>query len=89
MEVIALAKERLTQLEADGQIGLEEESTPYPNNSLLRQTVAKIPVPTASPQPDLFASASHPLLERFEKIMPDELSPREALNLLYQLKELV
>ena len=88
MEVIALAKERLTHLEANGQIGLEE-STPYPDNALLRQTIARIPVPTASPQPDLFASAAHPLLERFEKITPDELSPREALNLLYQLKELV
>ena len=46
-------------------------------------------------QPDLFASASplpeppHPALDALRDVNPDELSPREALERLYQLKKLV
>ncbi|HET7776585.1 MAG TPA: DNA mismatch repair protein MutS, partial [Azospira sp.] len=49
-------------------------------------------------QPDLFAAAvageeapeepAHPALERLGEIDPDSLSPREALDLLYELKSL-
>ncbi|HHO68377.1 MAG TPA: DNA mismatch repair protein MutS [Gammaproteobacteria bacterium] len=41
----------------------------------------------AQHQIDLFApAAEHPLVDAFEGIHPDELSPREALELLYTLK---
>ena len=41
-------------------------------------------------QPDLFApSAPHPALERLREIDPDNLSARDALELLYDLKGLV
>ena len=50
-----------------------------------------------SPQGDLFAppaaqlpqseARAHPLLDRLRDIDPDRLSPREALDLLYQLKK--
>jgi DNA mismatch repair protein MutS len=48
-----------------------------------------------SPQGDLFAPAgspspdtmTHPVLERLRDLDPDRLSPREALDLIYQLKE--
>ena len=45
-------------------------------------------------QPDLFASAPplpeppHPALDALRDITPDELSPREALERLYQLSKL-
>jgi DNA mismatch repair protein MutS len=50
---------------------------------------------SASPQGDLFAVPQeeepelHPLLAAFEKVKPDELTPRVALDLLYQLKKLL
>ncbi len=42
----------------------------------------------SSPQPDLFASPAAPVLEHLRDIDPDRLSPREALEQLYQLKRL-
>ena len=43
-------------------------------------------------QPDhqmgLFHQETHPVLEKLESVKPDELSPKEALELLYQLKGL-
>jgi DNA mismatch repair protein MutS len=50
----------------------------------------------AGPQPDLFAAlpppaedaAPHPLVEALQALEPDALSPREALERLYQLKQL-
>ena len=45
-------------------------------------------------QPDLFASAPplpeppHPALDALRDVNPDELSPREALEKLYQLHKL-
>lgn len=38
-------------------------------------------------QADLFASAPHPVAEALSKINPDELSPRQALELLYMWKD--
>jgi DNA mismatch repair protein MutS len=48
------------------------------------------------PQTDLFAGSKEPepeapvdaLREALQKVNPDELSPREALELLYRLKKL-
>ena len=37
-------------------------------------------------QTDLFASAPHPLIEQIQALDPDDLSPRQALDLLYKLK---
>ncbi|MFN9388358.1 MAG: hypothetical protein ACK6DF_02225, partial [Betaproteobacteria bacterium] len=52
----------------------------------------------ASPQGDLFsppplplpppAAAEHPALDRLRALQPDALSPREALDLLYELQRL-
>jgi DNA mismatch repair protein MutS len=42
---------------------------------------------TKSQQLDLFASiATHPVLTFLESVTPDELSPKEALNMIYKLK---
>lgn len=38
-------------------------------------------------QNDLFASLPHPVLEELERVDPDDLSPRQALELLYTLKK--
>jgi DNA mismatch repair protein MutS len=51
---------------------------------------APAPGQPATPlQPDLFAAARpQPALERLEEIEPDQLSPRQALDILYELKAL-
>jgi DNA mismatch repair protein MutS len=40
-------------------------------------------------QPDLFVQQSNPALEKLESIKPDELTPRQALEIIYQLKKLL
>ena len=52
-------------------------------HDLPRQEPGKPQVPMQS---DLFASAPHPLLEQLDKINPDDLTPRKALELLYTWK---
>jgi DNA mismatch repair protein MutS len=49
-----------------------------------------------NPQGDLFTAApetpepeEHPLLSLLRDVQPDDLSPKEALEKLYQLKKLV
>ncbi|MEF8792636.1 DNA mismatch repair protein MutS [Thiohalorhabdus sp.] len=42
--------------------------------------------PEPAPQLDLFSAAPHPVVERLRGLDPDELSPREALELLYHLR---
>ncbi|CAM3694435.1 DNA mismatch repair protein MutS [Parendozoicomonas haliclonae] len=79
--VIHLARERLLQLEAGENAAPVE---PVAVKSKGRRTVSVV-----SPQVDLFSSGPHPVVEKLETLSPDDLSPREALNLLYQLKELV
>ena len=37
-------------------------------------------------QPDLFSQAPHPVLDQLRKLQPDELTPRQALEALYQLR---
>lgn len=37
-------------------------------------------------QPDLFSPAPHPVLDKLRNLQPDELSPRQALEVLYQLR---
>jgi DNA mismatch repair protein MutS len=37
-------------------------------------------------QSDLFANLPHPVLEELSRIRPDDLTPRQALELIYNLK---
>jgi DNA mismatch repair protein MutS len=76
-EVIDLAKQQLQQLEAKS-----------PTAKPLRNSAA--PASQPPPQTDLFSSHGNPELQRkIEGIVPDHLSPKEALNLLYELKKLL
>jgi DNA mismatch repair protein MutS len=40
-------------------------------------------------QPDLFSSPEHPALTLLHELQPDEMSPREALDILYRLRALM
>ena len=70
-EVIQRAREHLARLEA---------------TSLPHETAAAGKPATKPLQSDLFASLPHPLLEELRKVKPDELTPRQALELLYAWK---
>jgi len=70
--VIARAREHLARL----------ETTSLPHEAPRRE----LGKPQPPLQSDLFASLPHPLLEELARIRPDELSPRQALELLYTWK---
>jgi DNA mismatch repair protein MutS len=69
--VIERAREHLAQL--------ERQSLDQQNATISR---SQQPVQT-----DLFASAPHPLIEQLQRLSPDDLSPKQALELLYQWKK--
>jgi DNA mismatch repair protein MutS len=46
------------------------------------------PASNASPQLSLFAPMEHPVVAELKELQPDELSPRQALDLLYRLRDL-
>ena len=84
--VIDLARQELALLEAGSHAVIT------PNNSASNNSAADSNT-NASPEPsqsELFLPSVNPLLlERMEQLKPDELSPRDALDLLYELKKLL
>jgi DNA mismatch repair protein MutS len=76
--VIEQAKNKLAQMES---IALEHsKSVTKPKET--RQLKESVQI-------DLFKTETHPVIEKIQSIKPDELSPREALEILYQLKSLI
>ena len=70
--VIQRAREHLARLEA---------------TSLPHEAAGSSSIPGSLPiQSDLFASLPHPLLEELRRVKPDDLTPRQALELLYSWK---
>ncbi len=53
---------------------------------LLEQQAASLP--QQSGQYELFNDQPHPLIEQLQNLNPDDINPREALDILYQLKKL-
>ena len=84
--VINLAKQQLEQLEAknhltESQKGSQQQSQIKSQKGNQKET---------APQADFFANErNHELEERLKEVTPDDLSPKEALNLLYELKKLL
>ena len=75
-DVILRAREHLARLEAasfNGEVG-----TPLP---------ISVPSKDRPLQADLFASAAHPLIEELERLQPDDITPRRALELIYEWKK--
>ncbi|PMR70561.1 DNA mismatch repair protein MutS [Halomonas heilongjiangensis] len=75
--VIARAREKLSLLE---QQEIDQGS---------RQLASPAGEPAIPQQTDLFASAPHPLVEALGALAVDDLTPRQALELLYRWKETV
>ncbi|RCV89230.1 DNA mismatch repair protein MutS [Billgrantia montanilacus] len=74
--VIARAREKLAQL--------EQQEVDQGSRLPLRSNGEPAPLQT-----DLFATAPHPLIEALAGLDPDTLTPRQALELLYEWRERV
>ena len=83
--VIDSARGKLAQLEAES---LATTSTSQAVASArLSVTAVSSTSSIAEPyQSELFAQATHPIIETLERINPDDISAKEALALLYELK---
>ena len=78
-EVISLARQELALLEA----GSHAVITPAADK-------AQPAAPSQPSQSELFLPSINPQLQkRLEQLKPDDLSPRDALELLYELKKLL
>lgn len=85
-QVIQRAHKKLRQLEA-----LEPATPITATNQPTTSTPATIASHTSSAAPrqaDLFSSQTHPLITKIQAIMPDDLTPKQALELIYNLKKL-
>ncbi len=93
-DVITLAKHQLTLLESGNHsISPTTESGPaHMPLTVAQSVVAHVVAPTITPtcplQGDMFSSATHPAVDKLIQIDADELSPRQALELIYKLKKL-
>ena len=75
--VIVAAKDKLASLEAADMATASTDS------------VVSAPQPAPQLQADMFSSSKHPAVDLLEQSDPDDLSPRQAQELLYQLKNLL
>jgi DNA mismatch repair protein MutS len=57
------------------------------NQNIGRDGQGDLFAPSATPQVEV-RYESHPVLDALQEVKPDELSPKAALELLYQLKKL-
>ncbi len=81
-EVINLAKQQLEQLEANNHLTDNSASTDSADQKRVSSAL--------SPQAELFTpDGNRDLEKKVRDITPDELSPKEALHLLYELKNLL
>jgi DNA mismatch repair protein MutS len=82
-DVISLARQELALLEA----GSHAVITPAAQQS---ETAQAALAPSEPSQTELFLPSINPQLQkRLEQLKPDDLSPRDALELLYELKKLL
>ncbi|KTT12155.1 DNA mismatch repair protein MutS [Pseudomonas oryzihabitans] len=75
-DVILRAREHLARLEAASF-----------NSEVAGAPPVSAPPKTRPLQADLFASAAHPLIEELERLQPDDITPRKALELIYEWKK--
>ncbi|MCY4357220.1 MAG: DNA mismatch repair protein MutS [Gammaproteobacteria bacterium] len=85
-EVIAAAREKLAQLET----GPRPLDTPCPNADSRTPSSAKLKADDTGPQQqELLALLEHPAVEFLRRFDPDDITAREALDILYDLKRKV
>ncbi|WP_027707216.1 DNA mismatch repair protein MutS [Zooshikella ganghwensis] len=90
--VIGLAKEKLHQLEAESHPHQQAAAIPQPATpTVTTHEEASKPIAKRKKvepiQSDLFATEPHPVIAKLEKLNIDDMTPRQALDMLYQIKE--
>ena len=66
--------------------GVPKDIIKHAKRHLQEISQASLPLSTPNPQDDLFEQ-QHPVVKEIKEINPDALTPREALDILYKLKE--
>ncbi|SHG00383.1 DNA mismatch repair protein MutS [Microbulbifer donghaiensis] len=88
-DVLVEARTRLQALEAGDKPLIDSPAVAEPADPA-PQAAVQPPAASASPQQvDLFGSARHPAVEALEELDPDDLTPRQALEKLYALRQLL
>ncbi len=87
--VIQAAKAKLASLENGDKPALTAEPAPITSTRTF-DSASKPGTAVESPlQSDLFSAASHPAIDELGTIEPDDLSPKQALELVYKLKKML
>ncbi|SEA50132.1 DNA mismatch repair protein MutS [Microbulbifer marinus] len=87
-DVLVEARTRLMALEAGDRPVIDSPAEAEPSEPAPQG--AQSPAAGGSPlQVDLFGTASHPAVEALEELDPDDLTPRQALEKLYALRQLL
>ena len=86
--VIDSARGKLAQLEAES-LATTSTSQAVASARLSETAVSSKPSVAEPYQSELFAPATHPIIKTFERINPDDISAKEALALLYELKSML
>lgn len=81
-DVISSARRKLGELEQQAVPTTSQDPVSKHDKSIASK-------PDQPAQNDLFAASSHPVAERLAQLDPDELNPRQALELLYELRKLL
>ncbi|WP_339671425.1 DNA mismatch repair protein MutS [Dasania marina] len=85
-QVVDAAKQKLQELESGSVAdGSQPVATAIPASVSAPKAAAPA---SSSPQPDMFAVAEHPAISKLNNINPDNLTAKQALDLLYELKKL-
>ncbi len=88
-DVLAEAKQQLYLLENGQHPQVHGISQTVADGSEQPATSPEPTTPVSPAQGELFNAAPHPAVEALEAVDPDELSPRQALEELYRLRQLL
>jgi DNA mismatch repair protein MutS len=86
--VIERAQEKLKQLETEAIAkGNNEGKNPAKSKSLRNSPSYASGAVEQSQQNELFTTINHPIVDYLERLNPDEITAKEALKILYELKQ--
>ena len=86
--VIKAAQQKLAILESSHIMSSDETKEPSTSSSAKSKGATVVGQTVVGQAEMLFPDKPHPVIEALENLAPDELSPRQALDLIYTLKRL-
>jgi DNA mismatch repair protein MutS len=86
--VIERAQEKLKQLETEAIVKESNDGNKFAKSKPLTASIPCASDAAEQPQQnELFATINHPVVDYLEKLNPDEITAKEALKILYELKQ--